>query len=547
MTVPRRTVRMLCAVAASLLAAAVMVPPQAGAVTYTSAANTAAGDGYVAMGSSFAAGPGILPQQTGSGAAACSRSLNNYAGIVARDTGADLTDVTCSGATTANILTSAQGAQPPQIDAVTGTTRRVTVTIGGNDVNYLGSLGTYSCQTSGGTSCGTVDQTAINQTFEELADRLVNVVTAVHDTAPQAQVYLVNYFTILPDTGTCTDVPLTADQLAFERSVATRLADATATAATATGATLVDLATAGRGHDACSSAPWVETYRPASGRVAYHPNEAGMEAAAALVESALGTGPLRAGFTRCAGEGGTCSFSGTRAVAYGAGTYTYETATGSTVCANASFGGDPAVNVLKSCYVAGADGPPGYTTCAAEGGTCTVPGTRRDLAYGAGGNFAHQVTSGSVACTDAQFGDPAGGVVKSCYVAEAGGPPGSTVCATEGGTCPAAAGQPVAYGAYGAFATITATGDTPCTNPTFGDPIPGVSKACYTFAGGPSGYTTACSDENSACAFSGQQTVAYGARGRFTYRTFTGGTPCTTTAFGTDPLYGVSKTCYLTP
>ncbi|WP_369035282.1 MGH1-like glycoside hydrolase domain-containing protein [Streptomyces adonidis] len=261
-----------------------------------------------------------------------------------------------------------------------------------------------------------------------------------------------------------------------------------------------------------------------------------------------GTGALRAGFTRCAGEGGTCSFSGTRAVAYGAGTYRYKTASGSTACTNASFGGDPAANLLKSCYVADAGGPPGYTVCAAEGGTCAVPGYNRDVAYGANGNFAHQVTGGSVACTNAHFGDPIDGVAKSCYLPPDGAPAGGwTKCASQNGTCPAAAGQPVMYGAFGAFATRTVTGDTPCTDATFGDPIPGESKACYTASGGPVGYSTACSDEAGTCAFSGQQTVAYGARGAFVLKTFTGGTCCTTAAFGTDPLPGVRKGCYLTP
>ncbi|GAB3015268.1 SGNH/GDSL hydrolase family protein [Streptomyces pseudoechinosporeus] len=259
---------------------------QAGVEARSHAATSVAGVEYVAMGSSFAAGPGIPPGST-SGGTACGRSDANYAGIVARDTGANLTEVSCSGATTANILTSAQGAHPPQIDAVTSSTRLVTITIGGNDVNYLGSLSTYSCQTSGGTNCGTVDQSAINQTFDVLTDRLESVVNAVYDKAPEADVYLVNYLTVLPDAGTCANVPLTADQLAFGQSIATRLADATATAADDTGATLVDVAAASQGHDACSSDPWVETYRPASGRTPYHPNERGMEAAASMVKSAL--------------------------------------------------------------------------------------------------------------------------------------------------------------------------------------------------------------------------------------------------------------------
>ncbi|MFK0153205.1 MGH1-like glycoside hydrolase domain-containing protein [Streptomyces sp. NPDC090493] len=261
------------------------------------------------------------------------------------------------------------------------------------------------------------------------------------------------------------------------------------------------------------------------------------------------TGTLRAGYTRCAGEGGTCSFSGTRSVAYGAGTYTYKTVTGSTACTSDSFGGDPAPNLVKSCYVADAGGPPGYTACAAENGTCAVPGYNRDVAYGANGNFVHQVTNGSVGCSNAHFGDPVDGVAKSCYLPPAGAPAGGwTKCADQNGTCPAAAGQPVMYGAFGAFTTLTATGDTPCTDAKFGDPIPGESKACYTATGGPAGYATNCSDETGTCAFSGQQTVAYGARGTFVYRTFTGGTGCTTAAFGgTDPLPGVRKGCYLTP
>ncbi len=90
--------------------------------------------------------------------------------------------------------------------------------------------------------------------------------------------------------------PLTDEQAAYERSIAARLAAATADAAAATGATLVDLAGASRGHDACSADPWVESYRPEQGRSTYHPNEAGMRAAADLVQSA----PASGGVTRTA-------------------------------------------------------------------------------------------------------------------------------------------------------------------------------------------------------------------------------------------------------
>ncbi len=60
--------------------------------------------------------------------------------------------------------------------------------------------------------------------------------------------------------------------------------------------------------------------------------------------------PPNNGWTSCASENGTCSFSGTKAVAYGAnGSFFYQNATTSISCNNATFG-DPIPNTAKSCY-----------------------------------------------------------------------------------------------------------------------------------------------------------------------------------------------------
>ncbi|GAA2355540.1 hypothetical protein Cme02nite_48210 [Catellatospora methionotrophica] len=58
------------------------------------------------------------------------------------------------------------------------------------------------------------------------------------------------------------------------------------------------------------------------------------------------------GWTSCAvGETGTCTFTGTRAVAYGAsGAFLYKTATGGIGCNQTAFGGDPIFGTVKSCY-----------------------------------------------------------------------------------------------------------------------------------------------------------------------------------------------------
>ena len=259
-------------------------------------------------------------------------------------------------------------------------------------------------------------------------------------------------------------------------------------------------------------------------------------------------GDLPPGFLKCADENGTCSFTGTRLVAFGAGNYVYRQAAGSSACSAAAFGSDPVPGVLKGCYVAPAGGPEGYTSCGAENSTCSVSSPTR-IAYGANGAFVTLLVTGSTPCTSATFGsDPIATVTKGCYLPPAGGPAaGWTQCAAENSMCGSVSGQRLAYGANGAFSYRSSTGNPVCGNTLFGDPISGVVKACYVRTGAPSGYATTCATENGACAFTGFRTVAYGGAGSFTYKSLTGGTACTSAAFGGDPIFGVGKSCYLTP
>jgi hypothetical protein len=85
----------------------------------------------------------------------------------------------------------------------------------------------------------------------------------------------------------------------------------------------------------------------------------------------------------CADEGGTCTFSGTRTVRYGAnGAYNYLEATNSIACNNATFG-DPIVGTAKQCHYSSSGTSPTNTptpTPAAGqtpyGGTAwAIPGT----------------------------------------------------------------------------------------------------------------------------------------------------------------------------
>lgn len=87
-------------------------------------------------------------------------------------------------------------------------------------------------------------------------------------------------------------------------------------------------------------------------------------------------GSTTSGWTACATEGGTCSFTGTMQVRYGAnGSYVTKTLTGPVQCSNTVFG-DPAPKVVKSCsYTAptASTTPPPTTTTPTPAPGSTVP------------------------------------------------------------------------------------------------------------------------------------------------------------------------------
>src|SRR5262245_50036137 len=85
---------------------------------------------YVALGSSFASGPGV-PERIKDSPFPCMRSDHDYPHQLAARRNLSLADVTCSGATTHDILDHSQFFTRPQIQAVSAETELVTITIGG--------------------------------------------------------------------------------------------------------------------------------------------------------------------------------------------------------------------------------------------------------------------------------------------------------------------------------------------------------------------------------------------------------------------------------
>ena len=118
-----------------------------------------------------------------------------------------------------------------------------------------------------------------------------------------------------------------------------------------------------------------------------------------------------------------------------------------------------------------------------------------------------------------------------------------TACANEGQLCSFTGTQQVRYGTPTRYATLTLTDGTACSNAVFGDPAWGIVKSCWMAAPSTDTTTwTACADEGGTCAFAGTQTVRYGTDSNYVDKVLASGTACDNAVFG-DPSYGSAKTC----
>jgi hypothetical protein len=203
------------------------------------------------------------------------------------------------------------------------------------------------------------------------------------------------------------------------------------------------------------------------------------------------------------------------------------------------------------------EGPPGFTWCANEGGSFTLPGNC-DVAFGLNGQFSYlRNITGTASFTNAVFnGDPAPGVPKKGYykilppTVLPVGPPGYTWCASEWGSYTLSGLSDLAYGGEGKFSYLyKQTGTIAYTNVNFGgDPLPGLGKNGFyklvvptVNPVGPSGYTW-CASEGDSFALPGPSDLAYGGGNEFIYSFNMRDTVTfSNVAFGGDPAQGVRK------
>jgi lysophospholipase L1-like esterase len=251
---------------------------------------------YVALGDSAAAGPLIpLPDLTSPG---CIRSTANYPKLTAHRLGLPITDVSCSGATTAD-LTGSQatplGSVPPQFNALGPDATLVTVQIGGNDAGLVGLA--LSCVNllpdPFGSSCAARNTAGGRDVYGEriagLAPRIAAVLDGIHQRAPNARVLVVGYTTYLRARGCFPTVPVWARDATYIQAKVDQLNGVLAAAAARRGASYVDIRTPGIGKDVCASPVirWVEPLVPANLAAPLHPNATGMAGMAGVLTAAV--------------------------------------------------------------------------------------------------------------------------------------------------------------------------------------------------------------------------------------------------------------------
>lgn len=256
---------------------------------------------YVALGDSYTSAP-LVPLPTGD-PIGCGRSTHNYPSDVTRTIAPSaFTDISCSGATTADMTQSQSvplgGTNAPQFTALSSVDTLVTIGIGGNDAGLIGvaeecakldalwPFGT-SCKNHYTSSGSDPNVAAINATGPKVAA----VLQGIHQRAPRARVLIVGYPDGLPvNGGSCwPTVPMSSGDIKYFNGLEQQLNSVIASAAAANGATFVNTFTSSIGHDACAgSNAWVNGIVPTSVAYPLHPNQAGEQNMANQVLGALG-------------------------------------------------------------------------------------------------------------------------------------------------------------------------------------------------------------------------------------------------------------------
>ncbi|MBC7633271.1 SGNH/GDSL hydrolase family protein [Aeromicrobium sp.] len=224
----------------------------------------AAGGSYVALGDSYASGTG-----TGSYIAdgsSCQRSVYAYPTLIAAAKGYALNFRACSGAKISDVSSG-------QLSALSTSTTRVTISVGGNDAGFSDVL-TECAMPAWSSDCAGAVASAQSYIRNTLPAALSTLYASIKSKAPNAKVVAVGYPRIFNGEDCNAFTWFSPDDESRLNATADLIDSTTSAAASAKGLSFVNPIGAFVGHAVCDNVEWLNGLsNPIS--ESYHPNRAG--------------------------------------------------------------------------------------------------------------------------------------------------------------------------------------------------------------------------------------------------------------------------------
>src|SRR4051812_21364913 len=225
-------------------------------------AGAAAGATYAALGDSYSSGVGTGSYTLDS---ACKRSAYAYPYLwTQKHAGSALSFVACSGAKTSDLLST-------QIQAVTGATSLVTMTVGGNDIGFANLI--YQCTLSDCSAALDSTRANLESTLGPALDRVYTSVKS--RAAVGATIVVLGYPRVFSGAGCFGSLGISSTEETKANQLSDALNQLTTTHAIADGVTYRSAISAFTGHAVCSSGAWLNGLNLFNTGESYHPNRAG--------------------------------------------------------------------------------------------------------------------------------------------------------------------------------------------------------------------------------------------------------------------------------
>jgi lysophospholipase L1-like esterase len=232
----------------------------------TAAPASAAGAGYVALGDSYSSGVGAGSYTASSGS--CDRSTNAFSQLWANTHApASYRSVACSGAKTTDVSAN-------QLSALSSSTTLISITIGGNDVNFAGVM--QDCNLYGTTTCVNEINAAENKARTQLPGWLDTLYNQIRAKSPSARVVVASYprFYDLSASWYCPGLSTTSRTKINEG--ADVLDGVIQSAAGRHGFVFADVRSRfASGHEICDSGSWLHSIDWTDITSSYHPTASG--------------------------------------------------------------------------------------------------------------------------------------------------------------------------------------------------------------------------------------------------------------------------------